>query len=111
MGGPVIKSARHHSRRTCWACTKVHKVMHRYPEVRPANEIEAYRCEWCDATTAECKCDLRQDIEEEQAWMIGVGDFANDWCAEHQKMKSACCEPVPCDCYVCQPGATKEAGR
>lgn len=94
MGGPVIKSARHHSRRTCWACTKVRKVMHRYPEVTPAQSLDENECYGCGGRICESNGYNCTDDDE----CIHSDEVTCDWCAEWKPILASM-------------RATKEAGR
>ena len=77
----------HHSRRSCWACTKIRKVEHRYPYIAPEQNMAENHCGCCDLTSAYCKCDELSDLEDELAWMAG------EYCAAHEQYFCFCKDP------------------
>lgn len=67
----------HHSRRSCWACTKIRKVEHRYPEVTPAQNLAENECEFCELGSTEdvarpCLHPLSWDDDPEEYWRAAL---------------------------------------
>jgi len=87
MSGPVVKG-KHHSRRNCIFCTKAHKLIHRYPDVTPEQNIEEN-----DAYDPEDECRFITEV---------CLPVASDWCAKHQRLTCRECNPDAKEVYECE---------